>query len=440
MKRHIRTLFRGLAERLDDLETQIIEAGIEAPRPNALEIVRHMRMRVSDIQVGNVAWSAEQYAELTTGIYSLRHILDSLKIPRSMKSIRSTPKRRQTLNAFFIETTSSIDRLLHALSLNFGEMDLPTLLPGQGPGPHFSIDNGQIGFAGRNEFDHQRNNVRRLESLLPLLRDESARAIKAFGGNMVHARVHDALVRYQNELSGTVETLNYELIAAYGLLLANEESASKRDIEDRIRPSFEDDQLSSLKTVLDLHGPFILATEAGRSMIEDATSFYKTEEQEREFKKSAIDLASAIADEGIAKPAAGEFLVDAANNIAVGPQPDRSTRLGGNAIRNAVTAVIGGALISYPLAAGYAGPMAAYIAVLIAGEGIKKSMLGQAAAEVIKDAVDDPSQKRNFARLADFSLANEEHLRRLAGDRREFTWVHEWLSWMKKQSDSNHDL
>ncbi|KAB1087366.1 hypothetical protein F4V91_13595 [Neorhizobium galegae] len=432
-------MLHGINVRFTEIEEQLRELKVDQLLPSIIATIMRMRQRLDSLLDGDLILSPADYYELIDDMEYFTLDLKTLQIPRSLLSIRSTPRKRQTVNAFLADRSKAINQFLHTLALEVADETRPTVPPAQGPGPHFNIENGQIGFAARNEFDPNKNNVRRLESILPLLQAETANALAAFGKNMAHPKVHDALLNYQAALDGTVDTLNYDLIAAYGLWLANAEAAAQREIDDRLSPQFEDDHLASLKTVLDLHGPFILSTDAGRSLIDDAISFYKTGEQEREFKESATELASAIADEGIAKPAAGEFLIEAATNIAVGPQPDRSAKVGGNAVRNAVTAIIGGALVSYPLAVGLAGPMAAWLAVIIAGEAVKKSNVGKAAVEVIKDAVDDPSQRRNFAKLGEFALKHEALLRRLASDRREFSWVHNWLTWIKEQAPKRSD-
>ncbi|MEH6689679.1 MAG: hypothetical protein V7774_00695 [Pseudorhizobium pelagicum] len=405
----------------------------------ALDCLGLGQIRIESLLRDDLKLSGEDIYELTNWMRATRRNIEDVHIPRTVPSMAATPKRRQTVNASLKKGLDQSDRFLRALSLDVEDSTLPTLPPGQGPGPHFNIDGGQISFAGRGAFDPNKNNVRRLEALLPVLQSETAKAVSVFARNLVHANIHDALVRYSGSISGTLDSLNYELVAAYGILLTNAELAAKRTIEDRLTPPLEDEQFSSLRSVLDLHGPFILSTEAGRSLIEDTISFSRTDVQEREFKASAKELADAIAEEGIAKPAAGEFLVEAAHSIALGPHPDRSTAMGGNAVRNAVIALVGGALVSFPLAVGWAAPMTAWLAAVIVGEGVKKSSYGQGAVEAIRDALDDPTQKRNFVRLGVFALKHEAVLRRLAGERREFSWVHGWLDWMKEQVSSKKD-
>ncbi|WP_125461480.1 hypothetical protein [Rhizobium sp. TAL182] len=65
----------------------------------------------------------------------------------------------------------------------------------------------------------------------------------------------------------------------------------------------------------------------------------------------------------------------------------------------------------------------------------KRSAAGQEAANIVRDAVDDPKQHKNLMKLAPFILKHEITLRAIAGDQREFKFLHQWLDWFKANLD-----
>ncbi|MBY5762360.1 hypothetical protein HFO06_04420 [Rhizobium leguminosarum] len=299
--------------------------------------------------------------------------------------------------------------------------------PSQVSGPHFAIVSGKIDFAPPDELDPEKNNISRLRSLLPVLRQEVRDALELFAGNRAFPKIHRVLNDYGKALEGTVEELDYNLIASFGLQLANAETAALRDISDRLMPEMEDDQLSTLRSILNLHGPFILSTEVGRSLLADAAAYDRTPEQETTFRQASVSLSEAISEEGIAADRAASFLVETAESIGSGSQPTRTAAFGTNTVRNASIALMVGAIAALPVALGFA-PVSWIAAVLIA-EGVKKSDVGVGAANAVRDAIND--QKTNLLKLRPFILRHEQQLRTIAGDQREFRWLHDWLDWLK---------
>jgi hypothetical protein len=236
------------------------------------------------------------------------------------------------------------------------------------------------------------------------------------------------LHNYADSIQGDVSALNYNVIAALGTSLANAESAAKRDIRDRLAPELEDNELASLRSILDLQGPFLLSTEIGRSFLADAAAYDQTPDQEIAFREASIQFAEAIADEGIATERTEAFLVETAENIGLGIQPSRSAVAGTNTIRNVSAVLVLGALAFFPAVLSSTAP---WIAAILMAEGIKKSAVGQDASNLVRDALDDPSQRKNLIKFAPFILKHETKLRTIAGDKGEFQFIHEWLDWMR---------
>ncbi len=308
---------------------------------------------------------------------------------------------------------------------------LPPQPPEQSKGPRFAVVEGKLDLAAGDPLDPERNDIARLKSLLPILRVHVSEAVFLFGRNQAHARVFRSLATYESAISGELLTLDYNLIAAAGTFLANAETAALRPVEDRLVPSFEDEESAALRTILDLHGPFLLSTEVGRSYLADAASYDRTREEDAEFKSASLDLAEAISSEGIATERTESFLAEAAGNISEGTHPARASISGVDAIRNVSAVMVLGALALHPAAVSTG---AAWIAAILVAEGVKRSLVGQEAANVVRDALDDPKQRRNLAKLNRFVSRYEENLRRIAGNQREFKFIHDWLDWIASNS------
>lgn len=302
-------------------------------------------------------------------------------------------------------------------------------------GPRFEMVGGKFELSREAHADLKNADLSRLETLLPVIRERVKEAIALFGRNRAYSHIHSALESYSQALEGDAQSLNYTLIATFGVLLANAEDAANRSISDRLLPELEDTERAVLKTILDLHGPFILSTEEGRSLLADAAAYKRTEAETETFKAASIEFVHAINDEGLTSQATGEFLIEATENIGEGRHPSRSSVVGSGIVQSvATTVVVGGALL-YLLPA--VSPTALQWAIgVIVGDGIKRSRLGQSASNIVKDALDDPLQRNTLKRLRSFILSNETTLRRIAGAEREWKWLHDWLDWLKRQGEN----
>ncbi|MGO7730253.1 hypothetical protein ACC713_16605 [Rhizobium johnstonii] len=129
------------------------------------------------------------------------------------------------------------------------------------------------------------------------------------------------------------------------------------------------------------------------------------------------------------------FLVETAENIGVGSQPTRTAVFGTNTVRNVSIALMVGAIAVLPAA--FALGTVSWITAVLIAEGVKRSEVGLGAANAVRDAINDPTQKKNLLKLAPFILRHEQQLRTIAGDQREFKWLHDWLDWLKVNSSLN---
>jgi hypothetical protein len=311
----------------------------------------------------------------------------------------------------------------------------PPDLPAQSHGAHFGIRDGLIAFAPPDHLDPARNNIQRLKSLHPLLLAETQSAISIFGRNQAHGRIHDALLRYAHWLDGDVTALDFDVLCGLGGKLQAEEAAAKETIEDGLEPPFERSEIAALKALLDLHGPFVLATEIGQQFVADAERWQRNPQEEAAFRQTATDFAEAVEADGIATPETAAFVKDAAASAGTGPQPERSAMFGIGTVRNVVIVTVGGAAIYAAGSAIASWDLTHWASVILMGEMIKKSDVGMAISGAGTDLINDVTRGKAMRRVFDFALKNEPSLRALAGNRREFSFLNDWLDWLKSRQE-----
>ncbi|MGR9345827.1 hypothetical protein ACU8NW_14585 [Rhizobium leguminosarum] len=363
-----------------------------------------------------------------------------LEMIEHMRREAGAEARTAAMSTELDEIIGAAVRLLKDFLDEEANSPFPTSAPPlQASGPHFAIVDGRLDFAPPDELDSEKNNISRLRSLLPILRQQVRDALELFGGNQPHYRIHKTLDQYGTALEGSLEQLDYNVIAGYGMLLANAESAALRRISDRLAPDMEDDELAALRSILDLHGAFILSTEVGRNFLSDAAIYDRTTEQEANFREASVQLAEALFADAIATDRAASFLVETAENIGVGSQPSRTALFGTNTVRNVSIALLVGAIAALPAAVSFVtgSITAAWFTTVFAAEGLKRTDVGNSAANALRDAVNDPTQKKNLLKLAPFILRFERQLRTIAGDQRELKPLHDWLDWLKANASSD---
>jgi hypothetical protein len=132
----------------------------------------------------------------------------------------------------------------------------------------------------------------------------------------------------------------------------------------------------------------------------------------------------------------------------------RSGVVGTGALRNVVITLAAGATVAAlpvvgGLTLGAGGVIAGGLVGLLASESLTKS---KAFASVIfpitrgLDRLSETESKyvterfaRGLRRQMRFVLTSEDRLRRLAGDREQFSWIHKALDWIKVQADENNE-
>ncbi len=334
----------------------------------------------------------------------------------------------------------------------------PPSLPSQGVGPHFAVDEGGvIGFAPPEALDRQGNNVARLRTLHPILRDLSQNLVEAIAsGDAPHAYLRDRAAAYKKIVDQALDAIDFSLLHVEGVRLANADKATAEKIAERHSnlPPLETAAREILDTLLQLHGIFIMSTTEGIEVIAAEERYRRTPEEERKYRAAEIDFARSLQNKpDIIDSSAASVVLGAVEQIGQGSNLERSGVVGTGALRNVVITLAVGAIVAAPvlggLALGMGGAISGGLAGRLASEILTRS---KAFASVILpntnrlDRLSETESKyiaervaRGLGRQMRFVLTSEDRLRRLAGDREQFSWIHKALDWIKVQADENKE-
>jgi hypothetical protein len=202
--------------------------------------------------------------------------------------------------------------------------------------------------------------------------------------------------------------------------------------------------------LLQLHGAFVLATVEGIEIIAAEERYRRTPQQEVEYRAAMIGVAQSLQNKPqIINPKAASFVLETTQEIGNGTNPERSGTVATGAVKNVsitvLTAASLGALSVGAAAAGFTAlSVGSAVALLVVGEGLKKSKPFAAVAGLVTKGLDRASDAeivnalRNlgerFKPQLRFVLRVEPQLRRLAAQREEFNWLTRALDWIKQQA------
>ena len=322
----------------------------------------------------------------------------------------------------------------------------PPAVPNQGVGPHFVLDEaGVIRFAPPEALDPQGNNVALLRSLHPRLLELLATLADAFARTNAHEHLGGCLASYRKLLDRPLGQLDFGLLVAEGMILTN---ADAEDAADREEPDLDPAARSTLNSVLQLHGMFVTATRIGLTALAMEAAWRRRPEQEREQREAAVEFAEDLQGKpDVIGPAEAAAVREAARQIGQGPNPERSGTVATGMLRNvAIVMTVGATVASLPVGGGLefgsVGAIAGTLFALLGSEALIRSKPFGSVAHAITSRLNLLSEaelRRELASIAhtfqpqlQFVLRAEPALRRLAGDRDAFAWLHRSLDWMKR--------
>jgi Leucine-rich repeat (LRR) protein len=328
----------------------------------------------------------------------------------------------------------------------------PPLLPSQGVGPHFEVDEtGIVILAPPEALDQEGNHIRRLRAIHPVLRDLSRKlAARLSIGNAPHALLSARLEAYTDLVALDLDKIDFALLYVEGIRLANAEAAATMDSE---LPSLDATAQEQLATILRLHGTFMLSTAEGVAAIEAEERYQRRPDEEKQYRAAAVDVARSLRNRpDIINPNAASLILGAAEQIGLGAHPERSGVAGTGALRNAVITITAAATVATlpVILLASSGALAvgavAWVGTLLAGEGVKRSKPFGKISKAITEAIDGVADAKATADLMaglrkHFVLVRnmEAKLRRLATRSEQFSWLVGTLDWLKSRTDERAD-
>lgn len=212
---------------------------------------------------------------------------------------------------------------LKSIRAERNESDTPPIVPEQGPGVRFCInEDGLIDRAPDEPHDPDANEAR-LNSLKTGLIEACDRLLGSSGHNALGS-VLGVIRAYRGAIDQPLTDIQYTDVWRYGQQLQNRADAATRDV-DRMDPSLEDDQHAALNDLLDLHGPFVLSTAEGRALQAMADRYQATRGQQERQKEEVRALKEAVEEStGLLTDAVKEVIAEVSDELGKGRHPERA--------------------------------------------------------------------------------------------------------------------
>lgn len=354
-----------------------------------------------------------------------------------------TPRGAATLARYDLFThviATELDNFLSGLCVSMGRLEP---VPPQSAGPHFTVsENGTIIVHRDSHADSSGNQYDRINTLLPLVR-RSAEQLKASIRNTdAYTELNRTASEYLDEVTRDTKDISWGLMYGLGVLLDQATFAANRDIEDRLRPTLEDETVGALNSLLVLHGNLMLATADGRELQEQADRLSLSREEQNAIRRHTGELALELAaNNAISEPGVARLLTDAGNSVGEGRFPERGSSFGIATVRNVGTVLVSAAFLAALIPSGialggYVGGAAAGGISWLAFETLKKSKVFLAATQALARGFDDlvePSD-HSISQLAQrlpeyvsFIRKNENLLRQIASKVPSMQWILPYL-------------
>ena len=273
-----------------------------------------------------------------------------------------------------------VNKLIKALEDKFA----PPIPPPQGAGPHFAInlETGLIGFAPPEDIDAEGNNVARLRVFHPLLLRIASELSSEISQNEQPA-LKSASERYFDGINKPLEQINFDLVYGEGLFLENASEATARGIIDAIAPPLDDAVQTKLKTLVQLHGNFMMSSKAGLENLADSREFAATNAEIARNRADFIALAKALSSvSDLVQPEVTGALLRISEQPDSAKHPERSNAYRYATLQNVSIVLVSCSMLASPALlgaylGGFTGSLSGAALSLPFGlafqEGLKKS-------------------------------------------------------------------
>ncbi len=326
--------------------------------------------------------------------------------------------------------------------------DAPPEIPRQGPGPHVEIDleTGAVVPAKPESLDSEGNNLARLSAQHPQIVRLAGELLANLGQNE-QPELFAAAKSYFDNINRDLSQIDFERLWGEGVNLEEAEASAERRIKDMMREPLNDAALTALNALLRIHGPFILATNAGLENLAFANAYDMRPDEAREQRAAAIELAQEFkANPDVVAPETAANFAHFVEQPESTKHPERSAAFTIGMVQNIAIVTTAGATIGAIIAevGSETGPVVAGAVALSLIEGLKKTKPFLEVAGLVTDGLNKLSEtdaralwerlksKIPFDRYRRFVLDHEAQWRQLAGSGKQFLWLHTLLNWLKR--------
>ena len=331
----------------------------------------------------------------------------------------------------------------------------PPEIPRQGPGPHVEIDaaTGAVVPAKPESIDAEGNNPARLNAHHPRIVRHAGELLANLGQNE-QPELFAAAKSYFDNVNRDLSQIDFERLWGEGVYLEEAEAAAARRINDAMREPLNDAALAALKALLQIHGPFILATKAGLENLAFANAYEMRPDEAKEQRAAAIELAQEFkANPDVVAPETSADFAHFAEQPESTAHPERSAAFTIGMVQNIAIVTTAGAAIG-AIIAGVGletGNVVSGVTALPLIEGLKKSKPFLEVTGLVTDGLNKLHEQKlteeqarafwerlnkiPFGRYKEFVLGAEASWRRLAGSGKQLRWLRDLLDWLKKMNE-----
>ena len=193
--------------------------------------------------------------------------------------------------------------------------------------------------------DAEGNNLARLNAHHPRIVRHAGELLANLGQNE-QPELFAAAKSYFDNVNRDLNQIDFERLWGEGVYLEEAEAAAARRIKDAMREPLNDAALAALKALLQIHGPFILATKAGLENLAFANAYEMRPEEAKEQRAAAIELAQEFkANPDVVAPETSADFAHFAEQPELTAHPERSAAFTIGMVQNIAIVTTAGAAI-----------------------------------------------------------------------------------------------
>ena len=242
--------------------------------------------------------------------------------------------------------------------------------------------------------DSEGNNLARLSAQHPQIVRLAGELLANLGQNE-QPELFAAAKSYFDNINRDLSQIDFERLWGEGVNLEEAEASAERRIKDMMREPLNDAALTALNALLRIHGPFILATNAGLENLAFANAYDMRPDEAREQRAAAIELAQEFkANPDVVAPETAANFAHFVEQPESTKHPERSAAFTIGMVQNIAIVTTAGATIGAIIAevGSETGPVVAGAVALSLIEGLKKTKPFLEVAGLVTDGLNKLSE------------------------------------------------